>query len=1430
MKKIRLVKSISKKIIFVFIIALFAIIAFMHKIPSYAKNEIEEKNKTTLEINKELQASTAEVAGMFEQTLTIVLTNVSKAVTPTPQLFAGLCSGSISWVANKAIKELTSLIISSDIDGLSDVLIALQDPTTRAELQHKALVKQIAKSVEEIKESVAKIEKQIADLSDKMDKYATAQAYNTAAQRLQDLIADYQIAWNNYQAVISRGNALAELEEKYPLNTRTSLQQSLIDAAQKDVNIAVATFLNTIEEGGGLSFIADIQKLPGYLWNPNVPTQSYLGAYEAYLRERYTFEHQITTELFEAVNLCININTQMLTLYSEYYSYKKQVAEQSGDMTTYADYTDNYFTNIQYCVVKNLNAMVESTNYGSYALPNPLTTEEIASAKEINANFKIPETIDTTIYIGGKKYNAYKVRDNSTLNYYIIVQNSFSNQDIIKKYQITEIITGTRKIYKPDFILDNKFTDDGRYQMISSKDELTFIGNSWTNLRASLRDNNGCNLSKIPSTIERVLLYGYTIDDATEWYASWNINFLDVNLNNSSNKQNTEKIYDNTTSNIMLIYRDISNDTTFDKNGIYKLNDADLLNNRVFYITDNQTLDFSEVERNVKNITIMINGSATIISNPNITFNNSRIEICETNKNDKIKFENLKIEAGGNDKAALSIKSECTIEMIGDLLFVGSREITNLYLDYSSIHPIYASHGILVSSSCTINGGGTVNACGNNGGSGICVRFNHLTISNLNVTATGSVKHDGYLTLGAGIGSSVSFKTKYENTYSAYPTIISPSSSLVYGNNTAKLTIENSKINVTGAELYPDKIAYSDDIGGVHYKANNSNSEKAFDLDTGTITNTTLTLNTAKLSTELDYKDSKNKFIPDIYKITAYTNGYNGTVSNGISLKFVGTDSESEWVYTDIGEIEGEYSCELKASSVGDLKAIKVKSNKSTEHTYKDAWFGGKITVETLYSKKSITVYGGRWITDETVLKPTDNIYELTINTGNEKNAGTDAEISAYLQDNNGNKTENYHLSYIGNIYKPFQKGSTNTFVLYAPNNFEECTNIIISSDNSGYEAGWLLSNLKINKIQGNSNDEGFVFNANQWFEEEKPLNFGKYSGSTGIFDLEIKTSDVKRAGTDSDIYLIICGDKGQTEEIELDLYVDGNNFERNDKDCFTIGSSSINIGNINEIKIRKNNAGVGPDWHLDYITIIEKTADGQQARSVTFKINDWIEDKQYSFDSKYIKTNNLKSSMSINRELLKQLKQESENHYSLNVSQNIVMTTEAFDLISEKGIIFTLNMMQEDGELLYSVTFNGEEFRSQRNIAFKSGYSFANGYAIIDFLSDTELPRGTVLKINTKVLGFKNNNYICVLQKDQEGNWNNDIDVISEDDMIEVSIEEGKKLLIKGYYIEIPTNMETDVELPDIIIWLGIVIIIFILIFPLVIIYLNKKIKIKEK
>lgn len=60
------------------------------------------------------------------------------------------------------------------------------------------------------------------------------------------------------------------------------------------------------------------------------------------------------------------------------------------------------FQIIQYCVVKKLNAMVESTNYGGYELANPLTTEEIASAKEINANFKIPETIDTTIYMWEK--------------------------------------------------------------------------------------------------------------------------------------------------------------------------------------------------------------------------------------------------------------------------------------------------------------------------------------------------------------------------------------------------------------------------------------------------------------------------------------------------------------------------------------------------------------------------------------------------------------------------------------------------------------------------------------------------------------------------------------------------------------------------------------------------------------------------------------------------------------------------------------------------------------------------------------------------------------------------------------------------------------------------------------------------------------------
>lgn len=499
MQKKFLIKSLFKKVsslVMATMIVLLSVTTIIN--PIYAKKGNDENVKmarvTTSDSSSE--GSELEDDGVdFDLLLDIVLGHIDALKQPTPSMFRGLCKGAISWVASRAISELTTLIISSDIDGLSDLLYALQSPATRATIKKNQEIEEIKKTVNAIYESVQKINEQVEYLETLENLNSTEAAYNSAANNLNDVIRIYQSLWSKYEKYSDRLFELTELEEEYPESTRTDSQTKKIEDKKADAELAFDMLIKAFEEAeaaGDVDFLNDLTSLPAYFWNPSAPTQSYLGAYEAYLRQRYTFEHQITDQLYDAVSSCIDINTQILTLYSEYYSYLKNKAEAAGDYETYADYTENYFSNVEYCIVENLNAMVQSTGYGKYAIARELTEDEINAAKEINPNFVKPKQIETTTEINGVTYAAYRVRDNQSLNYFLIIQEPFSIQNIINKYNISKVVSGTHTVYTPTFLIEHQYTDDGQYRLVSSKDEMTFIGNNWTNLRASLRHEDGC--------------------------------------------------------------------------------------------------------------------------------------------------------------------------------------------------------------------------------------------------------------------------------------------------------------------------------------------------------------------------------------------------------------------------------------------------------------------------------------------------------------------------------------------------------------------------------------------------------------------------------------------------------------------------------------------------------------------------------------------------------------------------------------------------------------------------------------------------------------------------------------------------------------------------------------------------------------------------
>lgn len=113
-------------------------------------------------------------------------------------------------------------------------------------------------------------------------------------------------------------------------------------------------------------------------------------------------------------------------------------------------------------------------------------------------------------------------------------------------------------------------------------------------------------------------------------------------------------------------------------------------------------------------------------------------------------------------------------------------------------------------------------------------------------------------------------------------------------------------------------------------------------------------------------------------------------------------------------------------------------------------------------------------------------------------------------------------------------------------------------------------------------------------------------------YNFSIKTADEYKAGTDSNIFLVLYGENGQTVETRLNGYISGNAFERNNTDNFKIELDDI--GEIYQIDLRSDCRYAGAGWRLSYIKI---TREGS-FRSSMFHVNAWIEDtktKTYSIN-----------------------------------------------------------------------------------------------------------------------------------------------------------------------------------------------------------------------
>jgi hypothetical protein len=112
-------------------------------------------------------------------------------------------------------------------------------------------------------------------------------------------------------------------------------------------------------------------------------------------------------------------------------------------------------------------------------------------------------------------------------------------------------------------------------------------------------------------------------------------------------------------------------------------------------------------------------------------------------------------------------------------------------------------------------------------------------------------------------------------------------------------------------------------------------------------------------------------------------------------------------------------------------------------------------------------------------------------------------------------------------------------------------------------------------------------------------------------YEIKVKTADEYKAGTDSNIFIILEGEKGQAAEVRLNGHFKGNAFERNNLDVATIDFDR-DVGRVFKIVLRSDMMYAGAGWRVSYIEIQRKGSDGNGLSNISsrFNINEWIEDK----------------------------------------------------------------------------------------------------------------------------------------------------------------------------------------------------------------------------
>nr|XP_057920226.1 lipoxygenase homology domain-containing protein 1 isoform X2 [Doryrhamphus excisus] len=285
----------------------------------------------------------------------------------------------------------------------------------------------------------------------------------------------------------------------------------------------------------------------------------------------------------------------------------------------------------------------------------------------------------------------------------------------------------------------------------------------------------------------------------------------------------------------------------------------------------------------------------------------------------------------------------------------------------------------------------------------------------------------------------------------------------------------------------------------------------------------------------------------------------------------------------------------IKTHNVGPLKKLRIEHDNTGMNA---SWFLDRVVVTDM-SRPHLRFYFAcnNWLSREEADNlfvrdllgslnqmdvPKLNKYIVSVFTADMKGSGTDADVFLNIFGENGDTGERRLDSDKDN----FERGSEDKFTIEAPN-LGRLRKITIGHNNRGSSAGWFLDKVTIDDI---GNKEVYEFPVNRWFamdEDDGKIQRDVLVGSLQpmgiVYNVQVMTGDVRGAGTNSKIHMVMHGAKGSKNSGKI--FLEGGAFERGLIDIFNVEICEL-ISPLSRVTIGHDNGAVGAGWYCEKVVI----------------------------------------------------------------------------------------------------------------------------------------------------------------------------------------------------------------------------------------------------